>query len=85
LLITAVLGGLSAGVLGWLESGDQFDPRKFAGTIARSVISALVAFLGFQNVVEITVPMLVILFLAGMGVDFGGNTALKIINGDDEG
>jgi len=80
LLLLAVLGGLGAGTIGYFESNEVFNPRKFVGTIYRSGISALIAFLSFGNASELTVGLCVMALLAGAGVDYTVNTAEKLVS-----
>ena len=72
MLLIALFGGIASGVLGWLESDEPFNPRKFAGTIMRSLFSAGVAFLAFADIVNPNVFTYVMVFLAGAGIDYLG-------------
>ena len=71
--LSAFGGGIVAGLLGWLESGENFIARKFGSTVLR----ALLAGGGFAiSYVVLTATInaadIVIAFLAGAGVDVLG-------------
>jgi hypothetical protein len=67
-------GGLCTALLGWLESGEPFDPRKFGGSVLRAIIAAIVFAVGFQlSDGWLTVLDLFYAFLGGAGVDVLGN------------
>jgi hypothetical protein len=72
-LIAALLGGLCTVMLGWLESTSTFDKRKFALSALRSLIGAVSIAAAF-NYSGSTAPICFLLaFLAGAGVNTGGN------------
>jgi hypothetical protein len=71
--VAAFLGGIVSSLLGWLDSGEAFVPKKFTA----SLIRALVAGIGFAVAYQFTDGMspvdLLIAFLGGAGVEAGGN------------
>ena len=71
--IAALLGGLVSAGLGWLESKEPFDPRKFGGSAIRSLIAALIFVAGYSFSGSIGVIDLFYAFLGGAGVDVIGN------------
>jgi len=76
--LLALAGGLAATLLGWLESGEPFDPRKFGGSAIRALIAAAVFAAGYQlSHGWITVLDLFYAFLGGAGVDVLGNRIAK--------
>jgi hypothetical protein len=81
--LLALSGGLFAALLGWLDSNEPFDPRKFGGSAIRSLVAALVFAVGYQLAqAQVTVLDLFIAFLGGAGVDAIGNRiAGKLGNG----
>ena len=81
--LMALGGGLLAALLGWLDSNEPFEPRKFGGSAIRSLVAAVVFAVGYQLVqVQITVLDLFLAFLVGAGVDAIGNRiAGKLGNG----
>ena len=71
-LTVTMLGAIFSGWLGWLESGDPFDKRKFLATVLRGVLLALVEFVGVSSLlieIQLTVVTLVSAFLIGAGFD----------------
>jgi len=80
--LAALLGGLVAALLGWLGSGEPFNPRKFGGSGIRALIAAVIFAVGYQLANSVTLPDLFYAFLGGAGVDVLGNRiAGKLGNG----
>lgn len=75
LLMLAAAGAITNALLGWAESGQSFDARKFIPSLIRAGISAIVVFLGtiVVDVESVTIIMYVGAFLSGMGIDTAGN------------
>ena len=71
--LAALLGGLVAAFLGWLESGEPFDLRKFGASGIRSLIAAAIFAAGYQLSGSIGIIDLLYAFLGGAGVDVIGN------------
>ena len=71
--MAALLGGVAAALLGWLESGDAFSPRKFGGSLIRSLVAAAIFAAGYQISGSAGVIDLLYAFLGGAGVDVIGN------------
>jgi hypothetical protein len=71
--MAALIGGLASAGLGWLESKEPFDPRKFGGSAIRSLIAALIFVAGYSFSDSIGILDLVYAFLGGAGVDVIGN------------
>ena len=70
--VAAFLGGIVAALLGWTETNEAFDARKFCSSLIRAIIAGGVIAVAF-NYSEITLLSFLIAFLAGAGVDAGGN------------
>ncbi len=70
--LAALLGGLVAALLGWLEGGEPFSPRKFGGSVIRSLIAAAIFAVGYQSG-YLGIIDLLYAFLGGAGVDVIGN------------
>ena len=79
--LAAFGGGILAALLGWLDSGESFAPRKFMA----SVLRALGAGIGFAIIYTFTGPVavldLLIAFVSGAGVDVIGNRFAGAIKG----
>lgn len=71
--IAALIGGLASAGLGWLESKEPFDPRKFGGSAIRSLVAALIFVTGYSFANSIGILDLFYAFLGGAGVDVIGN------------
>lgn len=74
LAILAILGALVAAYLGWVDSGEPFDARKFSSSIVRAAVAALV-FVAGSYTTQVQASFMVYLgaFLGGAGVDVLGN------------
>jgi len=70
---SALVGGMVAAVLGWLDSGEVFEARKFSASIVRALIAGLGIAVAYSYANSITVLDIVICFLAGAGFDAGIN------------
>ena len=70
---SALVGGMVAAVLGWLDSGEVFKARKFSASIVRALIAGLGIAVAYSYANSITVLDIVICFLAGAGFDAGIN------------
>ena len=72
--MVAFWGGVAAALLGWLESGVLFNPRKFGGSVIRSLIAGAIFAAGYQlSSGSIGIIDLLYAFLGGAGVDVIGN------------
>ena len=71
--MAALLGGLVAALLGWMESSEPFNPRKFGGSAIRAVIATVIFAVGYELSDSVTALDLFYAFLGGAGVDALGN------------
>ena len=71
--LAALLGGLVAALLGWLEGGEPFSPRKFGGSVIRALIAGIIFAGGYQLSGSVRILDLFYAFLGGAGVDVIGN------------
>ncbi len=73
-VLSALAGGLVVALLGWSESNEPFDPRKFGGSVIRTLIAAVIFAAGYElSHTVVTVPDLFYAFLSGAGVDVISN------------
>ena len=80
--MAALLGGLVAALLGWLESNEPFNTRKFGGSAIRALIAGILFAVGYQLSGTLGLLDLFYAFLGGAGVDVLGNRiAGKLGNG----
>ena len=71
--LVALLGGLVATLVGWLDSKESFDWRKFGGSAVRSLIAGIVFAVGYHLSGAVSTLDLFYAFLGGAGVDVLGN------------
>jgi len=71
--LAALLGGIVTALLGWLESGEPFNRRKFGGSVIRSLIAGAIFAAGYQVSGGVGIIDLLYAFLGGAGVDVIGN------------
>lgn len=71
--LAALLGGLVAALLGWLECSDPFNPRKFGASAIRALVAAAIFAAGYQLTHPVGIVDLLYAFLGGAGVDVIGN------------
>lgn len=78
-VIGFVLGGLagaSSAVIGWLKSGEAFEPRKFANGVITGIISGMVAIVAITAAIQdaassdnVLFVLYVTTFLGIIGID----------------
>jgi hypothetical protein len=74
--VAAVSGTLFAAALGWLDSGEPFNGRKFTSSILHAVVAGILIAVGnYALVASISVWDLFVAFLSGAGVDVVLNRA----------
>jgi hypothetical protein len=75
----SMLGGGVSAYLGWADSGEPWDTRKFGASLLRSLIGAATSALTFQGTVTVDVFVCLSAFLIGAGVDVLGKRAQSVI------
>ena len=71
----AFIGGITSALLGWLDSNEAFNIRKFTYSIVHSIVAGVGFALTYPYIPPLTAAMLMVAFLGGMGVDAGLNRA----------
>lgn len=72
--VAAFLGGMICSILGWLDSQETFDGRKFSASAVRALMAGLIFAVGYNYVGgQITIIDIIAAFVAGAGFDAGGN------------
>ena len=71
--LVALLGGMVAALVGWLDSKEAFDARKFGGSAVRSLIAGIVFAVGYHLSGTVSILDLFYAFLGGAGVDVLSN------------
>jgi hypothetical protein len=81
LALLAVFGALFAAVLGWLDSGEPFNARKFATSVGRAIVAGLLVSLTVILVpsTQVGIYEYISSFLLGAGVDVLGNRAAGVV------
>lgn len=79
--LAAFAGALVSGLLGWLESKEPFNPRKFLSTVLRAILAGVVFAVGYTFRDGLSVLDLLYAFLGGAGVDVIGNRAVSRLTG----
>ena len=69
----AFLGGVVTALLGWTESNLPFNVKKFMSSVIRALIAGVGIAVAFNYGETIGPLSYFIAFLAGAGVDVGGN------------
>jgi hypothetical protein len=69
--LSAAMGALTLGILGWLTSKEPFDFKKFVGTFLTAIISGIGVAVTYDYGQGITVISLMTAFLTGVGADAG--------------
>ena len=54
--LAALVGGLVAAMLGWLESKEAFDARKFGGSAIRALIAGIIFAVSYDLSNSLTLP-----------------------------
>ena len=70
---SALVGGMVAAVLGWLDSGEVFEARKFSASIVRALMAGVVFAVGYTYTNSLSPLDIGIAFIGGAGVDVLGN------------
>jgi len=71
--LLACTGGIVSALLGWLDSGEPFAPRKFMASVVRALIAGILFAVGYTLVDGISILDLFAAFLGGAGIDVLGN------------
>jgi len=71
--VAAFVGGIVAASLGYLDSQEPFELRKFSASIVRALVAAVIFAVGYSYTNGLTPIDLGIAFVGGAGVDVLGN------------
>lgn len=77
--IAAFVGAMLSAGLGYLESGEAFNPKKFGASLVRAVVAGIVFAVGYSFSNGIGVIDILIAVAGGAGVDVLGNRAAGAI------
>ena len=82
--IAAFLGGIAASIMGWLDSGEDFQARKFFSSLIRALIAGALFALTYQLTGDnVSFVDAIIAFVAGAGIDVMGNRIAGSIRGSN--
>ena len=73
--VTAFMGAVVSATLGWLDSTEPFNPKKFGKSVIHAVVAGITFAIGYNYVPPLNTLTLFIVFLGGAGVDVGLNRA----------
>jgi hypothetical protein len=73
--VLATIGAIFASALGWLETTDPFDGRKFAASAIRGSFGALVLVL--TTLIDPAIPATVLTYLAALLAGAGFDVLIK--------
>jgi len=73
LAAASIIGALFSASLGWLDSGEPFNPRKFGASILRTIIAGIIIVGGYSTLPSATIFDYFLAFLAGAGIEVYGN------------
>jgi len=80
LILLTVIGAIAVAILGWIESGEPFDQKKFTASMGRAVLGGLLAALIFQGVENPDIWTYVSALLIGAGIDVTGHRLAGTLN-----
>lgn len=67
--VAAFIGGIVGALLGWLDSQEAFNARKFAYSIIHALVAGIVFAVAYGYTQTITIIDIFIAFAAGAGFD----------------
>lgn len=77
--VLAIVGAIFSALLGWLESGEDFIPRKFIPSVMRAVVAGIVFALGLSEMEVLTVWVYFEVFVGGAGIEVIGHRVAKTL------
>jgi len=71
--LAAFAGGMATALLGWTESGEAWDGKKFISSVIRALVGGI-AIAVAMDYSGASIPIVYLMaFLSGAGVEVGGN------------
>lgn len=71
--VAAFAGGILTALLGWLESGKPFVPRKFGASLVRALIAGGAFAVAYQFGNGVSIVDIFVAVLGGAGIDVVSN------------
>ena len=76
--LAAIVGGVGYAFFGWLESGENFNPRHFFSSVGVALFTGIGFGVGYHFADTFSFTDLLLAFLSGAGVTAGG---AKVVGG----
>lgn len=77
--LAASLGALTLSMMGWLNSGETFEPRKFIGSAITALVAGIGVAVAFDYSQGITPINVLMAFLIGTGADASRKAIANVI------
>ena len=77
--LSAFVGGVATAFLGFLDSQQEFQIRKFCASIIRSCFAAVIIAVAFEYSDDMNPIDIALAFLGGAGIDVIGNRTAGIL------
>lgn len=71
--VSAFVGGIVSATLGWFDSGEPFEVKKFSASLIRALIAGVVFAVGYSYINSLSPIDIGIAFCGGAGIDVLGN------------
>jgi hypothetical protein len=79
IVVDAIIGSLVSAYLGWADSGEPFDAKKFSASILHAIIAAVIFVLGYSFATTVAPWDFLVIFLGSAGVDVVINRAVGAV------
>jgi hypothetical protein len=76
--LAAFIGGMVSAILGWIDSGEAFNVRKFGRSAIFALLSGIAFGVGYNFIGEVGIKDLFLAVLSGAGVDVLSHRAIKV-------
>lgn len=76
--LAAFAGGMLSAILGWIDSSEPFNVRKFGRSLIFALLSGVAFGVGYNFVGQVGVRDLFLALLSGAGVDVLSHRAIKV-------
>ena len=76
--LAAFAGGMLSAILGWIDSSEPFNVRKFGRSAIFALLSGVAFGVGYNFVGQVGVRDLFLALLSGAGVDVLSHRAIKV-------
>lgn len=77
--LAAFLGAVVVALLGWADSQEPFQPKKFLASVLRGLVAAVTFAIGVNLTTTPSWPFYFVAFLGGAGLDVLGKKAQDLL------